>query len=246
MATRLVNIVIAATDLPGLARFWSALLGWPIAREAPDEVEVSAPADQGWPLDLSFDLAPTAKSGQNRIHLDLASASAADQAAIVERARDLGARSVDIGQRDVPWEVMADPEGNEFCVLEPREDYQNSGALAAVVVEAPDPVALAGFWSVATGWSVGKKVIVPEGDFVGLVPSNGRGPWLEFLPEHGPKTVQNRLHLDVAPYPGDSQEAAVDRLMALGSRRADIGQGNVPWEVMVDPADNEYCILTTR
>lgn len=102
MATRPVNIVFNAADPAGLARFWSALLGWPITVEDADEIDVSAPADQGWPLDLVFGSPTTAKSGQNRAHLDLTSASAADQAAIVERARGLGARSIDIGQRGVP------------------------------------------------------------------------------------------------------------------------------------------------
>lgn len=141
---------------------------------------------------------------------------------------------------------MADPEDNEFCVLEPRVDYQNAGALAALVMEAADPLALAGFWSAATGWSIGKKVSVPEGDFVGLAPSNGRGLWLEFQPERSPRPVLDRLHVDIAPYSGDSQAAEVERLIGLGARQADIGQGDVPWEVMVDPEGNYYCILTTR
>ena len=103
MATRPVNIVINATDPPGLARFWSVLLGWPVTFESADEVDVSASDGQGWPLDLVFVPTDIAKSGQNRVHLDLTSTSAADQAEIVERARGLGARSIDIGQRGVPW-----------------------------------------------------------------------------------------------------------------------------------------------
>ncbi len=57
---------------------------------------------------------------KNRVHLDLATTSAADQADLVARLRALGAAPADIGQGDVPWPVLADPEGNEFCVLTPR------------------------------------------------------------------------------------------------------------------------------
>jgi predicted enzyme related to lactoylglutathione lyase len=245
MATRLVNIVVATANLRELAGFWSTLLGWPIALDQPDEVDVRAPEEQGWLLDLVFDPIAEPKTVKNRIHLDLTSSSAADQAAIVERARDLGARSVDIGQRGVPWEVMADPEGNEFCVLEPREMYRDAGALAAVVVEAADPVALAGFWVEAAGCHIG-KVEGEKGEFIGLLAPNGRGPWLEFQPENEPKAVKNRIHLDVAPYLDDDQAAEVARLRGRGARSIDIGQGQVPWEVMVDPDSNEFCVLTAR
>jgi Glyoxalase-like domain len=63
---------------------------------------------------------PEPKIGPNQIHLDLASASPAAQAAQVERLLAMGATPADVGQGDVPWTVMADPEGNEFCVLSPR------------------------------------------------------------------------------------------------------------------------------
>ncbi len=59
------------------------------------------------------------KVGKNRVHLDLVSASDAEQRATVQRLEGLGARRIDVGQGDVPWVVMADPEGNEFCVLRP-------------------------------------------------------------------------------------------------------------------------------
>jgi predicted enzyme related to lactoylglutathione lyase len=246
MATRLVNIVIATADLRLLAEFWSQLLGWPIALDLPDEIDVRAPESQGWPLDLIFDPVAEPRTVQNRIHLDLTSSSLADQAAIVERAKDLGAKPVDIGQKDVPWVVLADPEGNEFCVLEPREEYRENGALAAVVAEAADPVALAGFWAEAMGWQVSKQVNTDQGVFIGLAAPNGRGPRLEFLPELRPKTVQNRLHLDIAPEAGDDQAAEVARMRALGARSIDIGQQDVRWEVMADPQGNEFCVLTPR
>jgi hypothetical protein len=60
------------------------------------------------------------------------------------------------------------------------------------------------------------------------------------------KTGKNRLHFDLAPPPDGDQQAEVDRLVALGARRADIGQGDVPWVVMADPDGNEFCVLVPR
>ena len=62
---------------------------------------------------------PDPKTVKNRVHVDLATTSAAHQAELVARLQDLGATPVDVGQGDVPWTVLADPEGNEFCVLTP-------------------------------------------------------------------------------------------------------------------------------
>jgi predicted enzyme related to lactoylglutathione lyase len=239
MATRLENVVIATTNPEALAEFWSRLVGWPVVAEH-GEIDVRAPQSQGWPLDLVFHPVDDAKVAQNRIHLDLASATSADQAEIIERAKDLGAKPVDIGQRNVPWEVMADPEGNEFCVLEPRVVYQDAGPIAAIVVQSVDAEALSRFWRDATGWNLTAK---PHGEFALRAP-NGRGPWLEFLTGHPPKSVKDRLHLDVRPLAGEDQEAEVARLRRSGARSIDIGQGDVPWEVMADPEGNEVCVLT--
>jgi len=119
MPTRLVQVVVDAADPGRLARFWAVALGWEIA----DEVDVE-PAGPGYPdpaaLPLVFLRVSEPKAVKNRLHLDLASESAAHQAATVERLLGLGAVPADIGQGDVPWAVLADPEGNEFCVLSPQ------------------------------------------------------------------------------------------------------------------------------
>ena len=120
MPTRLVNFSTDAASSPVLARFWADLLGWRISFEADDEVDVCAPTDDGFAMDLVFVPVPEPKTMKNRTHLDLASTSTEHQAEIVRRAESLGARRIDIGQGDVPWIVLADPEGNEFCVLASR------------------------------------------------------------------------------------------------------------------------------
>ncbi|HEX6421205.1 MAG TPA: VOC family protein [Acidimicrobiales bacterium] len=247
MPTRLYSVVIDAADPPALARFWSALTGWPVAYEAADQVVVEPPngrpgvaAQPGLPL--VFVPVDDPKVVKNRLHLDLRSASLDDQAALVRRAEAAGAAPADIGQRDVPWVVLADPEGNELCVLDPRPEYAEAGAIAAVVVDVPDPAALAPFWVAATGYAVEHQ---PRGD-VRLVPPGGRGPRLELLTSDDAKLGKNRVHLDVAPLPGDDHAAEVDRLRALGATDVDVGQGGVPWAVLADPAGNELCVLSPR
>ncbi|MFI0418096.1 VOC family protein [Spongiactinospora sp. 9N601] len=242
MSTRLVNLVIDAADPRRLAAFWAGLLGWRIALTGPGVVVVRAPAGDGWDLDVCFVPVREPKTGRNRIHLDLASATARAQAERVAAARELGGRPLDIGQGDVPWEVLADPEGNEFCVLEPRPIYQNCGAVAAVVIGAAGPERLASFWAEATGWRPART----SAPFPALRAPTGVGPWLEFVPAGEPEAVKNRLHLDVAPPPGGDHDHAAEWLIGLGARRADVGQGGAPWHVLADPEGNEFCVLGPR
>ncbi|MGM0931186.1 MAG: VOC family protein [Actinomycetota bacterium] len=75
-------------------------------------------------------------------------------------------------------------------------------------------------------------------------PSEGVGPYLEFLRTPETNSVCGRLHLDLKSYPGDGQAAEVDRLRALGATDADVGQGDVPWVCLADAQGNEFCVLT--
>jgi predicted enzyme related to lactoylglutathione lyase len=245
MPTRLVHLVVDAADPSRLARFWAGALGWEVALVEPDEVDVW-PAGFSYPdssaLPLVFVPVPEPKAGKNRVHLDLATESMRHQAAEVERLLALGAAPIDIGQGDVPWTVLADPEGNEFCVLDPRPVYRDTGPVAAVVADCADPAAVAGFWSLATGW----KPASSTGTGVSLRSPDGLGPYLELLPSLDRETVKNRIHLDVAPYQDDDHAAAVQALTDAGAVPVDIGQGNVPWSVLADPEGSEFCVLSPR
>ncbi len=229
-------MVVDSVDPAALAGFWSALLQKPITDEEPGVVEIALTPE----TDLLFLPVSEGKTVKNRVHLDLASTSPEDRAAVVQRAIGLGARPVDIGQGEVPWTVLADPEGNEFCVLEPREEYRDVGPLAAVVLDTADPSAAAGFWSEASGL----PVVAAESGFASLRPRSG--PRLELVRVADPRTVKNRVHLDVAPGVDDDQEAEVARLVALGARPVDVGQGDVSWTVLASPEGDEFCVLTPR
>jgi predicted enzyme related to lactoylglutathione lyase len=245
MTTRLVHLVWDANDPAALARFWASALGWVIGDEAEDEVDVW-PEGYSYPdpaaVPLVFVPVPEPKTGKNRVHLDLASTSLAHQAQQVERLRGLGASPVDLGQGAVPWVVLADPEGNEFCVLEPRDEYAGTGLVAAIVTDCADPAAMGRFWAEAAGY----PVAYADEHITALRAPSGVGPYLEFLRVPDAKTVKNRLHPDVSPYLGEDSAAEVARLRGLGAVPADIGQGDVNWTVLADPEGNEFCVLSPR
>jgi predicted enzyme related to lactoylglutathione lyase len=245
MPTRLVHLAFDANDVGGLARFWAAALSWEVVDEEDDEATV-APAGFGYPgpgaVPIVFVPVPERKEVKDRVHLDLATTSAEHQAELVGRLTGLGGTRIDIGQAGVPWVVMADPEGNEFCVLEPRDEYSGTGPVAAICTDCHDPAALARFWSEAAGWTVVYQV---DG-FAGLRSPAGTGPFLEFLRNPDSKRVKNRLHPDLAPEKPDDRDAELARLLAAGATRVDVGQGEVAWAVLADPEGNEFCLLSPR
>jgi predicted enzyme related to lactoylglutathione lyase len=243
MAMRLVHITMQARDNSALGRFWADALGWAVTGDEGIETNVE-PAGVTYPdpTAVCIDVlgVPAAKTAKNRVHVDLATTSAAHQADLVARLVELGATHADVGQADVPWTVLADPEGNEFCVLEPREMFRDTGPIAAVVVDCVDPRAMARFWGEATDWALHEV----NDNYAALRSAKGVGPYLEFLRTTDPKTVWNRVHLDLRPYPGDDQEAEVARLLALGATRLDVGA--VAWTVLADPEGSEFCVLAPR
>ncbi|MEV6951188.1 VOC family protein [Streptomyces sp. NPDC051183] len=245
MATRLVQIAMDARNDSTVGRFWAEVLGWGLSSEEPGVSNVE-PVGLVYPDPVAIYIdvvrVPEPKTVKNRVHIDLATTSAAHQAELVARLRTLGATPADVGQGDVPWTVLADPEGNEFCVLEPREVYRDTGPMAAVVVDCADPRAMARFWGGAMDWTLYEVT----DDQAVLRSAKGVGPYLEFIRTPDAKTVKNRIHLDLRPYPGDDQAAEVSRLRALGATDVDLGQGDVPWTVLADPEGNEFCVLTPR
>jgi predicted enzyme related to lactoylglutathione lyase len=245
MALRPVQVNIKAVDHRAVGRFWAEALGWTAYR--PGATTYVGPGGGFvWPdpVGVGINTVPVPEpkpDAKNRVHLDLATTSAAHQEELVARLEALGAVRVDVGQGDVPWTVLADPEGNEFCVLEPRDVYRDTGPIAAVVVDCADPRAMARFWGEATDWTLHEVT----DDHAVLRSAKGVGPYLEFLRTPGAQTVHvpDRLHVDLLPYPGDDKAAEVARLRALGATDLDLGQGDVPWTCLADPEGHELCVL---
>lgn len=106
-----------------------------------------------------------------------------------------------------------------------------------ICIDAADPAALGAWWAQALGWP---HEVDADGDVV-LHPPPGGGPdWL-FLQVDDRRIVKNRIHFDFVP---DDQHAEVQRLVALGARHVDIGQGEQSWVVLADPEGNEFCVLS--
>ena len=120
---RIQCVCVDALDPSSIARFWESALGWRRTSEEPDEVVLEPPAgsaENGVSPDLLFLRVPERKTSKNRLHLDL---RPLDQQAEVRRLESLGASRVSVGQsEEATWVVLADPEGNEFCVLRALSD----------------------------------------------------------------------------------------------------------------------------
>lgn len=104
------------------------------------------------------------------------------------------------------------------------------------IINAREPAALGRWWREALGW----VVVNDEPDEFEIRPAADRLPGLLFVTVPEPKTVTNRLHFDFRP---DDRDREVERMLALGATRADVGQGEVSWVVLADPEGNEFCIL---
>ncbi|WP_329137498.1 VOC family protein [Streptomyces sp. NBC_00670] len=121
--------------------------------------------------------------------------------------------------------------------------------LIEVVVDCHDPERLAAFWSAVLGW----EVIDRDGDTVEIgswdptaeeFRARQMPPTLIFIPVPEGKTAKNRLHLDVSPVEGTTEDE-VTRLLALGAKRSEHQTEGASWVVMTDPEDNEFCVLRT-
>lgn len=240
---RLENVVLDAHDPAVLGRFWTGLLGARPMTDEPDLVEARITLADEVFLDLCLVRVPDPSTGPRRLHLDVA--GGARQADVVSRAEALGARRVDIGQGDTPWVVLADVEGNPFCVMEDRPAYDAAAVpVAALPLDSADPARDAAFWSAASGW-----VVQPvQGDARVLRHPLGVGPLLELCPEPSPKAEggKNRVHLDVRPIDGEDRDAVLAQLLDLGGRRAPGTADDLPWTVLQDPSGNEVCLLATE
>lgn len=107
-----------------------------------------------------------------------------------------------------------------------------------IVIDARDPQALGRWWAAALDW----VVTLDSHEEFEIRPAMDVTPGMIFVPVEETKTIKNRVHPDFRP---DNQRAEVERLLLHGARRADLGQGEQPWVVLLDPEGNEFCILNS-
>ncbi|KGN40955.1 VOC family protein [Knoellia aerolata] len=239
----LENVVVDAQQPQRLGRFWERLLGCATLVDEPDAFETRLSVPDGPTLDVCFQRVGSSPTPSPRLHLEVQGGDPQSQDAVVQRALALGARHLDIGQRDVPWVVLADPEGNPFCVMEDRPEYAVSGPLSSLPLDSSDVERDVRFWSELSGW-VPTDSAMPGA----LRHPSGRGPLLELCPERRPAVAgeKNRVHLDLRLEAGDDPDEAAARLLDLGGAVLEHDWGDLPWRVYTDPSGNALCILPAR
>lgn len=237
-ALELVGLSIDARDPLSLAPFWAAALRWDVDDRDPSAVALVPTDGTGFPVVLRA--AASVAPAPGRYHLDVTTTSVEDRDATVTRLLELGGHHHDVGQGpDESHVVLADPEGNALCIIEPGNRFLGDcGRLGAVNGDGTEAVGR--FWSEALGWPLiwdqdGETAIRAPGPTGPIIAWGG--------PPVAPKEGRNRLHLDLAPAPGADPAVALDRLVALGARTIDLGRDDGVRTVLADPDDNEFCLL---
>lgn len=231
MTSRLHALRIEAVDPHALATFWSALLGW-----EQHEHFVRRPDGDGF--GLRFVPTHMPKTDKNLMHLDLTSATPEHQRDTVTTALGLGARHIDIGQRPEEGQVvLADPQGNEFCVIEAGNDFlAGCGFVGALACDGSQQVGH--FWSRALDWPL---VWDQDQETAIQAPSGGsKITWGGESPN--PRASENRVRLELTPPAGD-QETEVDRLVSLGAHREDTEPRAGGSVRLTDPDGNPFHLL---
>lgn len=242
MTSRFHALCFDAQDPLALAHFWAGLLGWETADDPGDGTVLLPNDDTGFRIRFRATREP--KAAQNHMHFDLTSTSLEDQRLVVARALELGGRHTDVGQSpDDGHVVLADPEGNEFCVIEPGNKFlADCGFIGALACDGSQAAGY--FWSRALGWP-----LVWDQDEETAIRSPHGGPKVTWGgPPPMPETGKNRVRYDLAPTDGVDPRDEIDRLVALGARRIDGGPGEGdPGRVrMADPDGHEFCVLAPR
>lgn len=239
MTVDLVALAFASNAPRELARFWAQALRWELRVVAPDHVEL-LPADVT-SFCLVFRSGATAKAGQNPIHFDLTTASLDDLQRSVTELMANGAVPANVGQvGDEGHVVLADPEDNELCIIEPGNRFLAScPRLGAVNCDGTK--ALGHFYSDLLGW----PLVWDENEETAIQSPSGTGPKITWSgPPLMPKSTRERIHFHVGPAAETSAEAAIEHLVGRGATLLDRGADGCPGAVtFVDVDGNELCLV---
>jgi catechol 2,3-dioxygenase-like lactoylglutathione lyase family enzyme len=228
-------VTFDAPDPARLADFWAQLLGRDVVQTAEGPL---LPGDDGQ-LGLRLAASSVERAGPNRAHLHVTSTSDADQRDTVAKALRLGAQHLDVGQRPEEGHVvLADPAGNEFCVIEPGNGFlAGCGLLGELSCEGTRDVGV--FWARALGW----PLVWDQDEETAIQSPNGgtKITWggSPLMPDPG-----KDLHFELAP-DGD-QQAEVERLISLGAKRLDSDRGGAGAVLLADPDGNNFRVLRGR
>jgi predicted enzyme related to lactoylglutathione lyase len=237
VTVQLVAVVLVARDPMALAHFWQSALRWDL--RAVDRLGVMLVSTDETSFHFLVQAGAGEKIGQNRIHFDLTTTSAEDQAETVTQLLSIGAQRVDIGQgSNETHVVLADPEGNEFCVIEPGNRFlATCPRLGAVNCDGTH--ALAVFWSEALGW----PLVWEQDEETAIQAPVGAGPKITWS---GPPLMlrpeKERFHFHIAPSPGVSAQATLDHLLGLGVKRVQHRNRCPNAIVLIDVDGNEFCL----
>ncbi|MDT7572875.1 MAG: hypothetical protein QOE05_3049 [Actinomycetota bacterium] len=210
------DLCIDAVDAAALGRFWAGVLHLDLKLQDSGDAMLVGPTPRHT---VWINTVPEPVTVKQRVHLDVRAAS-------VDVLAALGAHPVDVESFD--WKVLRDIEGGEFCVFV-RPD--KPAGLAEIVVDTADPSAIARWWADVLGAECtdheegySSLAHVPEAPF----------QWLAFVPVPEPKTVKNRIHIDVTT-------ADVQLLLDAGAQLVRARDEEISWTVLADPDGNEFC-----
>jgi catechol 2,3-dioxygenase-like lactoylglutathione lyase family enzyme len=241
VTVQLVALAFDTGDPHELGRFWAHALEWDL-REV-NGVGVDLVPTDATAFRLSLRLGAGEKTGQNRIHFDLTTKSADEFASTIAGLLSVGAVHADVGQSgEEDHVVLADREGNEFCIISPENQFLASCPRLGAV-NCDGTAGLGRFWSDALGW----PLVWDHDEETAIQAPDGTGPKITWS---GPPLMEtfgrDRFHFHVSPSPGAALHDALDTLVSLGAVRvlgADTRHACPRAIELSDPDGNRFCLV---
>lgn len=241
MSTRLelVHLALDSLSPKSAATWWSQALGWPRDVDAWHLEGVHPPPGEPG-ISVRFIASDQPKTRRNRLHFHLGCAGLSSRRARADQLISSGGRRADVGQGRSGKLVLRDPDGNEFCLAEPLQGYENTGVISEIVVPARHPDKLADFWAAVLGYERARAVNENGEPVIGLRRPDQTGPALtvvrsdEAPPRLGRIRMAVRGSLDTAH--------TVEHLVSLGAKtRKDEHEEHAA--VLHDPEGTAFCLL---